>query len=46
MNVALEFHRRYAEFLMVKGGDNNHNEAFNQIVMLADNFSYFEKLEV
>ena len=35
-NVALEFHRRYAEFLIFKGGDDNHNEAFNQVVMLAD----------
>ncbi len=45
-NVALEFHRRYAEFLIFKGGDDNHNEAFNQVVMLADNFNYFEKLEL
>ena len=45
-NVALEFHRRYAEFLMIKGGDKNHNEAYDQMVQLADNFNYFEKLEL
>ena len=46
VKISLEYHRRYAEYLIIQGSKNDFEEAFNQIVKLMERYTEFEKIEL
>lgn len=44
--ISLEYHRRYAEFLIIQGSKKDFEEAFSQMYKLMEKYTDFEKIEL
>ena len=44
--ISLEYHRRYAEFLIIQGSKKDFEEAFSQMYKLIEKYTDFEKIEL